>query len=195
MTYFQDIFDKLFPESTKNKNGILLQEVIERNSDYSERYNRWLIEKSPETLLALEKAYQEKYLGKENEDINAHLLTSKYANGLAFSFNDKFFTKEQFAFLFDWLSKKTSDLPYKLVNSDRLISVKNGVVETKEKHYLKPIISKNEGLVNQRFGNILIEHILVEEVPSYIKITANIYSDSKYQVPQKFEKYLESIFS
>ena len=194
MTFFEELMGKIFPE----KNGgdkILSQEVINRPKEYQVRYENWKAKRLEGHLRSVEKAYQGKLIGEDVQELNVHILSSKYANGIAITYHSKLFDKDEFSFLFDWFSEKTSELPYRLVNSDRRVMAKNNFVETKEKHYLKPSISENDELVNQLFGNILIEHILVNEEPSYLKITANVYSDSKYLPPQKFEKYLEKVFN
>lgn len=194
MTYFQNLIDKLFPQKLGD-NKVVLNDVIQRSENFTQKYQQWVDDSSDRVFSEIEKSYQEKLLQQENSDVDVHLLHSKYSNGIAISFNKKHFTVEEFAFLFDLLADKLSQLEeYRKVNSDYLIREKKTFIETKEKHYLKPIIPKDAEVADQQFGNILIEHILIDDKPNYIKLMANVYSDSLYSEPKEFEKLLSYVF-
>lgn len=194
MTYIQNLIDKLFPQKLGD-NKVVLNDVIIRSENFKERYINWVKESSVKIFSEIEKSYQEKLLQSENSGIDVHLLNSKYSNGIAISYNEKYFTSEEFTYLFDLIAEKLSQLKeYRKVNSDYIIKEKKTFIETKEKHYLKPLISKEEEVTNQQFGNILIEQILLDDKPNYIKLMANIYSDSLYSKPKEFETLLRFLF-
>lgn len=193
MTYFKDILDKLFPQKLAD-NKVVLNDIINRSESYGKRYQDWLAISAEKCFDELETSYQEKLLNQENSGVSVHLLHSKYSNGIAISYDERFCSKEEFSFLFDHIADKINQLEvYRKVNSDFIIKEKKTFVETKEKHYLKPFTSKKEAIVDQQFGNILIEHILIDDKPNHITLMANIYSDSLYRKAKEFETLMSLI--
>ena len=188
MTNFRDYLSKLFP-GKGGASKVVLNEVIKRSTPYQERYDMWAASERPAlAYAAVAEGYQAKLLNEEGPGVQVHILRSQYANGIAISFHNSGMSKEQFSFLFDHMAEKIRQLEgYRRVNADYLITEKQNFVETKEKYYLKPVVTKDTTVVNQRYGNILIEHILNDDQPIYIKLAANIYSDSNYNEAESFE--------
>jgi len=125
----------------------------------------------------------------------ASLYSTEKANGVHFAYS-KDFTPRQFEFLFDLIQERTIALEYISYVSDRMIYEKPEFIETVEKHYLKPNFRINTGSkAHQLYGNILIEHVLIDENPSYLKILSTTYSDSNYHDPLPFEEFLKKIFN
>ncbi len=191
MAFFDQVYQQLFGKKAA-EDKVLINEVISRSEKYKEDYGKRInSDEFKKLALDVYSSYElkQKSLNKEPE---VHILNSQYANGFAISYNDKISTTD-FLYLFDWLSERTGTLNYQVANSDLMVVEKNSVVESKEKHYLKPRVGMDE-IIDQQFGNILIEHISINDRPSYIKYMASIYSDRKYQEPQKFEKLTEYLF-
>ncbi|XOV91443.1 MAG: hypothetical protein ACFHWX_14640 [Bacteroidota bacterium] len=191
MSYFDQVYQQLFDKKSE-KSEVLIYEVIERNKRYKADYLHWV--KSDDFKKLSLDIFSSLELKKDAIDKTpmVHLLNSRNANGFAISYH-KEIRKTDFQYFFDWLSDRTQTLDYQLKNSDVTVTKKNEIVETREKHYLKPRV-KNEEVLDQQYGNILIEHILINDVPSYIKYTANSYSDRKYQEVQNFDKLAEYLF-
>ncbi len=191
MSYFDQIYQQLFGKKSDDTK-VLVNEVIERSPQFKDQYHsRVLMEDFNDLISAVFNSYELKQQKIEKKP-DVHILNSQYANGFAISYNEEIATSD-FQFLFDWLAERTKGLGYQLANSDLQVVSKNNVVESKEKHYLKPPVGDGE-LINQQYGNILIEHILIDDVPSYIRYTASIYSDRKYKQAEKFEELTEYLF-
>lgn len=191
MAFFDQVYQKLFP-SKGQKHKSLVHEIIDRSDRYTKEYEVW---KNSIQRKELVKTVGNSYHMKEKGFVGSpdvHLLDSKYSNGFAISFDDTL-NKKEFQFLFDWFAEKVQELGYKKSTSDLLVSDKGKHVESKEKHYLKPEI-KDITPIDQKFGNILIEYILIDGKPSYLKLVANVYSDRMYQKPEQFEKLAEYLF-
>src|SRR5690606_3879802 len=142
---------------------------------YLKRYHEW---KGSGRLTALLKEVARSYYLKQqaiDNNPDVHLLQSNYANGFAISYSSEI-NKDDFLYFFDWLAERVEGLGYKRSNSDILVTDKKTYVESREKHYLKPVTG-SEKPTDQKFGNILIESVSIDENPSYIKLIANIYSD------------------
>ncbi len=191
MSYFDQVYKQLFGKRSGGPK-VLVNEVIDRSERYQKDYNLRIL--SGEFKKLATDVYSSYELKQQSiEKLPAvHLLSSQYANGFAISYHHGITTSD-FSFLFDWLSERTKTLNYQLANSDFQVIEKDSIIESKEKHYLKPRVG-NEKIIDQQYGNILIEHIAINDVPSYIKYTANIYSDRKYQEAQKFDKLAEYLF-
>ena len=83
---------------------------------------------------------------------------------------------------------------YRLVQADRKIAEKNDLVEEKQRYYLKPPISMKEP-IDQRFGNITLELVLINHTPSYLKIVAATYQDHLYQAALNYEDLVDHLFA
>ena len=191
MAFFDQVYEQLFGKKSP-RNKVLMNEVISRNDQFSKDYQERIRSEDFKKLVSsVHQSYELKQQAISRKP-EVHVLNSQYANGFAISYDEEIGAQD-FQFLFDWLSDKTKSLNYQVANSDIMVVEKNDVIESIEKHYLKPHVGMDE-IIDQKFGNILIEHILINDQPSYIKYTASIYSDRKYQEPQKFDKLTEYLF-
>jgi hypothetical protein len=192
MSFFENIIKKLFPGES-NSRRTLLHEVILRKKNEQLNYAQWLeSELRQKQVREIKSAYT-----LRKHDISSPLTiliyNTSYSNGFALTYN-KFFSESEFRFIFDYFRDKVLDMGYKIANSDRKIREKPNYIETREKHYLKPPINYNEGINDQKYGNILIEHISIDDKPDYIKVMANVYSDRYYSKPESFEDFMEKLF-
>ena len=190
MSFFDDIYDRLFPKEESAPK--IAQQLIKRSQTYLTEYQRW--SDSPnrtQQVDQLMRGYHYKKM-RIQSSYDVHLLTSSMANGFALSYNVDI-SKQHFQFIFDYLADRVKVLDYKLANSDITITDKPDFIETKEKHYLKPLVGSGQ-LLNQQYGNVLIEHVLINEKPSYLKLVANTYSDRNYSNPLDFDELLEHLF-
>lgn len=197
MTYFDKIINKIFT-GTKNPDNPVIKEVIKRNSRDIELFNRW--KKSSTCKELIQQIAQAYYYKKTdiNDDINIHLFNSPYANGFAITYQP-IINKKEFQYLFDFFKDQVLSMDYKLDGSDRCTMDKGDFVEIKEKHFLKPILSREQKtnpyiLSRQLYGNILLEHVVINNTPSYIKVLANIYSDSMYEKPLEHDDFITKLF-
>lgn len=143
-------------------------------------------------LSAYGRAYHFKRSGIQSSP-NVHVFATKMSNGFALSYSNEF-DRQEFQFLFDLLAEKARALGYRLVNSDVQIGEKGDVIETREKHYLKPPQTRGVKKIDQQFGNILVEYVMVNDQPSYIKLLANIYSDRLYKEPDDHQDLIAHLF-
>lgn len=194
MSFFDQVYQKLFPER-EAKNEVILYEPIKRGDQYLDDFIHWKNSyKRTDTVRRVAESYRLKSGGLVGEP-DVHLLNSSLSNGFAVSFHDQIGERD-FQYLFDWMAEKVEGLGYKRANSDIQVTDKNTYVEACEKHYLKPIQSKagDEKRFDQAFGNILIEHIIIDGKPTYIKLIANTYNDRMYKKAVDFDILAEYLF-
>ena len=195
MAFFDQIVNQLFPQKS-NKNEILLHEPIKRSKSYLDDYTMWT--KSFKRFDILNAVYNSYELKKQGVigDPDVHLLETNRSNGFAISYNERM-NKEEFVFLFDWFGERTKELNYKRANSDVTVTAKNGIIETLSRYYFKPGVNfaQPKDRINQQYGNILIEHITVDDHPTYIRFIVNNYNDRQYNEADDFEKLAEFLLN
>ena len=125
-----------------------------------------------------------------DQSLPIHLLNSKYAKGIAIS-QIADIDKRSLQYLLDLLAERVVNLGYKMANSDEIIRDQGSYMESIEKRYLKPI--SNTEIADQKYGNILLEYICIDNKPSHLKLTANVYSDHKFGEPKEFDSLLKEI--
>lgn len=192
MGFFDDVVGKIFGKQPAKT--AFIHEVLIRSEKELASFQAWQHSEAQKQLLHdVQHAY---YMKKQGiiSSIEVHLLDSKYSNGFAISFNSEI-GAENFRNFFDLLKEKVLVHGYKIAQADRRILDKDTYEKTIEKWYLKPISEDFEtGVVNQRFGNVLIEKIDIDRNPSYIKFMANVYQDRQYTKAEPFQDLLDIVF-
>ncbi len=195
MTFFDKIYNKLFPSASGENKEAFITEDITRTEQYQRDYFRWVNEGIYK--VHLEKIYNAYINKKANvaDEYHVHILETPYANGFAFSYHPSL-TVRDFNFLFDLFRDQVLNTGYHLKNSGRKIYDRPDYVETKERFYLKPKLKgKNkEQLLDQKYGNIEIENVSIDSKPSYIKLVANVYNDRLYTKALDFNVLLKDLF-
>ena len=193
MDFLDNLWNQWFPDK-KEKRKIQVLEELHRSESYEAAYLSWRTGKEVEDLI---KAVERSYYLKKNQiqgEYPIHLFHSAAANGFALTYHPGL-SPRTFQFLLDFWRDRMIALGYRLANTDRQIREKEHFVETIEKHYLKPPLTKNSPVAEQRFGNVLLEYVLVDQEPSYLKVMATIYSDRLFTEAQPFDDLLEHLFS
>lgn len=191
MSFFDHIVDKLF--NKQSPKTAFIHEVLSRSDQELVTYEAWKKTEQAKGLLAdIERAYFMKKQGIVSA-VEIHLLDSQYANGFAISFNDEF-SKESFGHMFDFLKDRGLEQGYKLAQGDRRVLDKDTYEETIEKWYLKPQGEVEDGVTDQKYGNILIEKTEIDRKPSYLKLMANVYQDRLYSKAKPFSELIEQLF-
>lgn len=196
MSFFDKISHKLFPKD-KSVQHADVHEVLKRPERDQVAYEAW--RSQPECEALLKEVAQAYYYKKTDigSRLDVHLLNTVYANGFAVSYAPHLTAKE-FQHLFEYLKDQVATMDYRVVNADRRIKDKLTYVETIEKYYLKPPLHRGEiaqGSINQLYGNVAVEHVLIDDRPSYIKVQASVYSDRLYQDALHFDDFVEKLFA
>lgn len=196
MSFFDKISHKLFPKDKPVQHADV-HEVLKRPERDQSAYHVW--RSQPECEALVREVAQAYYYKKTNigSELNVHLLNTVYANGFAVSYAPHLEAKE-FQHLFEYFKDQVIAMNYRVVNADRRIKDKVTYVETTERYYLKPPLHKGEivqGSINQLYGNVAVEYVLIDDRPSYIKVQASIYSDRLYQDAMHFDDFAEKLFA
>lgn len=192
MSFFDQIFPGLF--SKEHNKGQLLHELLNRSDSFKRDYSLWIREEKNFILSKIKRSIEQKKAKMATTDINVHLLNGSHSNGLAIAFDGLISSKKEFCFLMEYFKDCVTEKKYKTANADVKILEKEKFLETTERYYLKPIITGEDAPRRQRYGNVIIEHILQNDKSAYLKLMANTYTDSNYQPPLDFDDLCEYIF-
>lgn len=193
MAFFDNLIEKLFPGRHQNKLVEVTEQLV-RGRAFQEKYQKW---KSSEEATQLIKRVEKSFHLKKNQmqgDFELHLFQSPAANGFALT-NHQDISPLEFQYLLDYWRDRTLDLNYRLANTDRQLREKENHVQTTEKHYLKPPISRDKAKTVQGYGNILLEYMSINQQPAYLKLMVTIYSDRLFTKAEPFEELIDHLFS
>lgn len=194
MAFLDDLLKKIFPERKKDR-PVEVQEELRRSESYLQAYQEWKSSGQAEDLMRkIKKSLQMKQCGTEGL-YPVHLFNSAAANGFAISYHPTI-SRQEFRFLLDYLRDRVLDMGYRLANTDHQIRDKETYVQATEKHYLKPPLSPAEAKkAEQHYGNILLEYVLIDNQPSYLKLMVTIYTDHLYTKAHSYDELVERLFN
>lgn len=201
MNFFDKIKGKLFPKQEKpNAAAPFVKEQLKRSEKHKYEFDEWLDSRELFQLLNfLQEHYHLSKEGKENQGM-IRVLHGNSSNGFMFRYPQNC-SKQSFSFLFDYFAQRVKELGYYQYLADVKYFTrkkdKNEFVEEVSRYYLKPSFRRNqtpEGeKAEQLYGNILIEHYSIDDVPSHIKFLANNYTDHKFKEARPFEDLINKI--
>lgn len=192
-SFFEEVYNKLFKKQAPKQP--VVTELLKRSEKELNEYISWKQSTGRGLLIDdFDRAYHLKKQQIESA-MKVHILDSQYANGFAITFNE-LFTPTNFKFLFDYFKDQVLAMGYKLAQGDRRISDKDSYEETIEKWYLKPQTGDfGKELIDQRYGNVIIEFVSVNRKPSYMRLMANVYQDRLYAKAEPFEELFNNLVS
>ena len=188
MTFFQDLYKKLF----SNSSPIAIHEVLTRSATFLAEYGDWKkTESSQEILNELSRSWHFK---KNNikSSIEIELYISPYSNGLTI-FSGSGMERISLAFLMEYIKETLLENKYRIVHNDRKIQETENFVLMLERYFLKPNPIQ-EAQINQLYGNILIEVKYQDNEEVWLKIMANVHSGRKYKDPRDFNELITLLF-
>ena len=192
MSYFDYVYKRIFGSRGK-RTAVLVNEVLKRSQSFLMQFNTWKASEICEEYL--NEIWQSYFWRRKGIDKNPQvvILETSRSNGFAISYEPQL-NKNHFHYLFDYLADQVKKLDYRLVTSKVTMEERDDHVETREMHYLKP---KNDFTVprDQKYGNVQIEYLSVNDEPSRIRLIANTYSDRAYTEANSFEELAEHIFN
>lgn len=182
-----DFFENIRKLFLNSGNGKDLQpdmhEPLERAASELEAYRTWKNSiRQTRLLKGLYDRVHQRAADEASVQFDLHFVESSSTNGFLLMYTPHVMSPKDLQHLFDFLKERVLAHGYSTYMSDVRRKVKNDEVETIERHYLKPRLKANKGAEPQEqlFGNITIEHTLLDDEPQHIKFIANIYTDHKF---------------
>lgn len=148
-----------------------------------------------EEMLSALKEERRKAEEKGHANRNFQIYRSPQSNGFYFNAGTGFSTAE-FKFLLTLFGEITESLGYTVQTADRKMTEVETGVRTTERIYLKPSLGTSfEPPIDQRYGNVHLELVLINEAPSFLKVMAHVYMDRNYRPPGSFDEFTRHLFS
>jgi len=192
--YFKNLFQKAEHSS---KTQPLLHDSIVRDTGEILAYEKWKNSLVKNQMITwIEREYGNFLNEGKTRDNSILFLDGVSTKGFAIHFSKLRYNANEITNLFDFFKEKILALNYKTYNSDKRTYVKGRFVESLSKHYLKPSLNNMLGTppFNQEFGNISIELICQDDLPTTLKFSATSYNDRSYQKAKHFGSLMKHLF-
>ena len=131
----------------------------------------------------------------DNVDRELDFLNTPSSKGFVIHLHRTNYSKRDLLHFLDYLKNQVKALGYRIQISDRRVyPVKNGV-ETVERHYLKPRLNFEQEVEkqNQRYGNITISAVLLNDQPYQLKFQVTSYQDRLFSEADDFRDLMQVI--
>jgi hypothetical protein len=195
MSFFDEIIQKIFAHQ-KPDAPLEMIETIKRSVKEEIQYNKWTqSNEARSALVKISEAIELKKAGEKLVKPQVIISESTYANALSIVFSSR--DDEAISrLLFDYFKEVILSIDYKLQVSERKLKETKGMLQVKEMFYLKPEIKAEDfdhPPIKQLYGNIILERVLLNNHPQFIKLQANIYNDRYYQPAKDFNDLVSFI--
>ncbi|MEQ8360744.1 MAG: hypothetical protein RH860_14730 [Cytophagales bacterium] len=196
MSFFNKIYNQVFnKKSNPEYNGkkFLVQEMYSLGEQEQKEYTSWL--KKESTIAQVNKIYsgiKHKKAGLSEQNERYSIYQSLQSNGF-YVLCENFLDSKNTRFVLEVLKDQLLAMGYYQNHSSRDIFEENDNLKTKISYYLKPKFSNYEIPLEQKFGNIHLECLFINDKPDYIKLLANVYSDRNYKEAESFDDLLAAL--
>lgn len=187
---FNDIFKRLLGLSGNAPTCTRLQ----RAPKYKEAYKGWVQQQVYlNWTRPFFKSYHYQKAGLPAE-FRVQLVEAENMRGAIF-FYDPSIGNNNFTYFFDLLKDRVAEQGYTVHSCDKLQVRHERYTEQIEKHLLTPPASDLPGssLCNQLYGNVVLDYVLVNKHPGYIRFIVNTYNDPYFSKPLPFDELLEQV--
>ena len=188
MSFFDDIYRKLFPADKK----VGIYEVLNRDQNFLNDYQEWNTKSDCEKLKKDLLKSWEFTLKDLKPPLDIITYLSDYANGFTlYPGNDDH--DNSLSYLMEYLKDRLLNISYRLVHSTRKIDEKKEGIDIIEKYYLKPPFPVKMPY-DQIYGNVEIEVLKQDQQEKRLKFLVSVYSDRNYTQPLAFQELLNYLF-
>jgi hypothetical protein len=194
MSFWDQITDIFRSAEESSPAAPTIHELIDRDEATLADYDHWKRTLGRRRLLNwLTDQYAVNQGGGRTDEAVGFLDTNS-SKGFVIYFHKTNYQKAEIQHFFDYLKERMMQLGYRSQISDRRIFPRRDWVETQERHYVKPRNKYREGSkLNQRFGNVMIEFELRNDVPHNLRLRATIYVDAQYEKPASFSALMMAL--
>lgn len=197
MTFFNKLFQEILGCNKKSNfedKGLLLKENIKHSQIFLNNYNEWLGKEMHHDILQYFYQLWAHKLKHKAAEVNLYLHESNLSNGFYFKAETRW-NSEDYCFFIHYITEKLQARNYTLNHATREVIEEGGLLKTIELFYLKPSLEfRKTAPFEQFFGNIEIQHRMVNGETTIVKLVANTYSDRRYKKAYDFEDLMNFIF-
>jgi len=191
-----DFIKNLFQKQEAH-NVPFIQKSLERSDKEKADYLIWENTQTPTQLGQIIKEQYYLYKDNKHDAATCAFFSSPVANGFILYPDDENFSTADYRHFLDWLHQTILPLQYRQYLSDVKNYVRKNGVETKERHYIKPKLTRDPNATKafQQYGNITIELELLDDKVKLLKLLCSVYHDHKFHKHLAFEGLINILFA
>jgi len=185
---------RLFRQENPPQEGFV-REALQRSAQETATYREWCARNLEPFRLLLQ--HRLNASGTEQRHDDFFVLQTPSTRGFILRQPALHFGQRNCPWIFDWLGEAVQRQGYTRQHSDvRSWIRENDVVEQMERRYFKPRFAYDEGrqISDQRYGNILVEHRLLDGQTAEIRLVNNIYHDRAWTEARSFAELRQALF-
>jgi hypothetical protein len=171
--------------------------LIERSEAERKLYAQWLQSPARQEMLCwLQEEYEYYQKNNRSRDRAIGFLRIPSVNGFVIEYDPHRWDADDFISFFDFFKERLKALGYRAHLSDIKVSHCGGIVETVQRHYLKPprlIPQEDNEPVEQLYGNVMVNLCLHNERIVHLKFSATHYNDRCYLPARDFGLLLKEL--
>lgn len=197
MSIIDRLLGELFPNKEKNEapiKEVLVREMIQRNQIFKRDYQKWKSRDMQEGIIEHVGENRMLRIANPEANVNYYRYTHHLSNGFYFH-GEEPWTSNDYQFFIQHIIELLEAEEYHLKNATKEVVEENGQLKTVEHFYLKPKLKfRHERPYQQLFGNIEIEHRMLEDRTNLVKLMAHVYHDRNFLEPLSFEDLMQKIW-
>jgi hypothetical protein len=186
MTFWNQIKSIFNQAENSSSSAPTVHELIRRSEAELEDYAHWKTTAAPRRLLDWLSEQYARHNDGQITDTTIGFLKLDSSKGFVIYFKEMNYNREEITHFFHYLKERVLTLNYRSDISDRRIFPRRDWIETQERHYLKPKVDLNDAVMDQAYGNIMIEFELRDDQPHNLRLRATVYNDSLYEAKGSF---------
>jgi len=186
MTFWSQIKSIFNRAELSSPSAPTIHELIQRSEEELDAYAHWKTTAGPRRLLNWLSNQYAGHVDGRNTDETIGFLKLPSSKGFVIYFQEMNYSREEVTHFFHYLKERVLTLNYRSDISDRRIFPRRDWIETQERHYLKPKVDYNDAVMDQVFGNIMIEFELRDDQPHNLRLRATVYNDALYEAKGSF---------
>jgi hypothetical protein len=198
MKFLKKLFKDISLEREEGEESVgkevVSQELIRRDRFFQKKYDEWLEDRRHEGLLSnIQENYQ---IREQSPGSDSNFYMHQLTNSKGFYFRQEYpWTSEDYNYLIQYFIDKLKRLGYRQANTRRELALVNEVPRIGEEFYLKPSLKYRRDLpYEQLFGNIFIEHRMLDGETELLKLMVHTYSDRSYKEAKDYRQLLDELF-
>ncbi len=195
MSSLSQLFDQvrqLF-QREQTQQEAFVRENLERSPEEQEAYSRWLAQDREQAASLLRSRLIISADAQGHGDF--YRLETPSTRGIVLHHPDRHFGEAKSVHVFDWLCEQIRGQGYYRQHADARSWLLDKGVERIERRHFKARFRYDEsiGKSDQLFGNITLEHKLLDGASVEIKLINNTYHDRAWLPAQEFGQLLEAV--
>jgi len=197
MNLFSRLFSQIYPNQPGEKpteSEVLVREPIKHNKVFLNAYQKWKYNEMHHGLLndLNEKRAQRKE--QSPEKVNYFEVQNSTYSGFYF-YGEPRWSSTDYTYLVHYFLEQLTSIDYFLANSVREVIEAPEELKTTEQFYFKPALKfRKEPPYNQLYGNLEVEHKIVDGETKMVKLMSSVYKDQHYNEAMGFDKLLNKLF-